>query len=175
MSSLNGKLYELTKYENGYLIFDQTYSATAFQPYIFVANATERSFHPFKEKTISDGTGAEVTADIFTFCGNMSRQVLVSDASSTFYGYSAGSFVQAGTTSGISISPYRAYFKKAASTDAPLINIMLADEDATALNQIQTALPSPTYYNIASMKAGNNISSLKKGIYIASGKKFVVR
>ena len=52
---------------------------------------------------------------------------------------------------------------------------MLADEDATALNQIQTALPSPTYYNIASMKAGNNISSLKKGIYIASGKKFVVR
>ncbi len=175
MGSLNGKLYELTNYENGYLIFEQTYSATAFQPYIFVANATERSFHPFKEKTISDGTGAEVAADIFTFCGNMSRQVLVSDASSTFYGYSVGSFVQAGTTSGISISPYRAYFKKAASNNAPLINILLADEDATALNQIQTAMPSPTYYNIAGMKAGNNISSLKKGIYIAAGKKFVVR
>ena len=175
MSSLNGKLYELTGYENGYLIFDQISSATAFQPYIFVANATERSFHPFTNKTIKTGEGEEVTAGDFTFIGSMARQTLISNATNIFYGYSNNEFIQAGTTTGVKISPYRAYFKKLASSQAPLINIRIVDETPTAISTIAAPSQANAVYNIAGQKVASSPAALKKGIYIVAGKKFVVK
>ena len=175
MEQLNGRLYDLSDYQNGYLIFNKVSSATAFRPYLFMANATERSFHPFTRKAIKDGTPSSVTAGDFSFVGTMSHMTLKSTSSTTIYGYSKGTFSQIGTSNGALINPYRAYFSKNANSTARLISASFLDDTPTAINQILLPLQPQHIYSITGIKQDKPLRELTKGVYIVDGKKYVVR
>jgi hypothetical protein len=107
----------------------------------------------------------------------MSRQNLVSNGTNTYFGYkeSDGTFIQAGTTNGVWINPYRCYFYTTGGSPAKLNNIVF--DDSTTGISTPTADASANTGNVYSIdgKMIESTSKLAKGVYIKNRKKIVIK
>ena len=174
VEALDGKLYELTDEQNGYLIFSEATTMTALRPYLFVADKGGKAFLQFKDKAIQNGTPVTVTAGNFAFTGTTDTEKLVSNSSTTYYGYSQNNFVQVGTTNGATMRPYRAYFSTTASASARPVDILFGGI-TTQLSNIKAAtVESAAVYDLQGRRVQPN-GRLQKGIYILNGKKIILK
>ncbi|MES5167313.1 alpha-amylase, partial [Prevotella melaninogenica] len=112
-AQLNGKLYQLTGAANGIFTLKSCNSIEAFKPYVFIANRTEKSLHPFQNKALLLGNAIPATIGEYSFVGTMSKVKKVSTVETSYYIYSAanGSFVKANNDGGVVIPAYRCYFQ----------------------------------------------------------------
>ena len=172
MQNLNGKVYALASYADGYLHFNEVNKVEAFTPYVFIANTTGQLLLPFKHKIVADGTAKSVTAGDFTFIGTVAKQTLNSNSTTTYYGYKAsdGSFVKIGSNG--NIAPYRAYFAQPTTSNAKLSGSMFNEDISTAIFNIQPTSSDNRWYTVS----GTAVEKpLRKGVYINNGKKYIVR
>ena len=97
-----------------------------------------------------------------------------------YYGMGGGKLIQSDGSNGL--NPYRWYMKVEArdyskykiSNAAKGITIkVLDDEETTGIDELRTASSNSSVYDINGRKVNEN--SLKPGMYIKNGRKFVVR
>lgn len=171
-----GNFYEFSNEEDGVLYFTSVTSTDAFKPYIFVSGTTKKCLASFTGKLIQSGSAQNVTKGNFTFVGSTTESLLKSNATTTYYGYSNGSFVKVGTNGGATISPYRAYFQTATSNARAPQNLVL-DGQTTDITSIQTSTqPQQTgIYTLSGVRMNTELNQLPKGIYIVNGRKLVIR
>ena len=178
MARLDGKVYALASYDDGYLHFNEVDEVEAFTPYVFIANTTGKSLMPFKRKIVEDGTALSATAGDFIFQGTVAKQTLNSDNTTTYFGYKAvdGTFVKIGKNG--KIAPYRAYFAQPNTSNAKLSGSLFDSADVpTAITQRPMDNGEHTeIYSIDGRRMNvTAIGDLHKGIYIINQKKVVVR
>ncbi len=181
VNKLDGKLYKMTDYNSttGTIYFTRVTSTEAYKPYMFLANTTAKSFEKFKWVAITTGNVSEDAVNGMHFVGTMSRQNLKSNTSSTYFCYkeSDGTFVQAGTTNGVNINPYRCYFYTNADGTAKINNVVY-DDNATGINSptVSTSNINGKIYSIdGRVVAAGSINQLPKGFYIVNGKKLLIK
>jgi hypothetical protein len=139
-----------------------------------VADKGGKAFLQFKDKAIQNGTPVTVTAGNFAFTGTTDTEKLVSNSSTTYYGYSQNNFVQVGTTNGATMRPYRAYFSTTASASARPVDILFGGI-TTQLSNIKAAtVESAAVYDLQGRRVQPN-GRLQKGIYILNGKKIILK
>ncbi|MCH4147919.1 MAG: alpha-amylase family glycosyl hydrolase [Prevotella sp.] len=183
VSKLDGKLYKMSNYDSktGTIYFTRVTSTEAYKPYMFLANTTAKSFEIFKWVPITTGSVSEDVINGMHFIGTMSRQNLVSsNTTNTYFGYKEtdGTFIQAGTTNGVNVNPYRCYFYTKADGSAK-INNMVFDDTTTGITTPSVNLQdhSGNVYSLDGriVRSAGSTSQLSKGIYIINGKKIVIR
>ncbi len=177
MQLLDGLLYELKEDRSGTLYFGRVDHMEAFRPYVFVANSDGAKFAPFGYKPMLEGTAKTDVAGEFAFTGVTDRTHLVSNSTTTYYGYreSDGVFVKVGTNQGANIGSFRAFFYTTSST--PAKQLVLMDDETTGIKQAtNTTNNDGNIYTIDGTWVGKNLnpSMLRKGIYIMNGKKIII-
>ena len=175
-AQLNGKLYQLTGAANGIFTLKSCNSIEAFKPYVFIANSTEKSLHPFQNKALLSGNAIPVTIGEYSFVGTMSKVKKVSTVETSYYIYSAanGSFVKANNDGGVVIPAYRCYFQTKSNAIAPA-KMQIADE-TTGLSTV-TLDSDDDIYTLNGLCLGKRFaqSKLPMGIYIYKGKKIFIK
>lgn len=174
MDKIMGKVYELTEYdENGYLIFNEVTKMKAYRPYVLIPLYDGIALSELKSKKLVDGEAGSVVAGDFSFIGTKEKLNLKSTDDMTYFGYSQGSFVQIGNTNGVDILPWRAYFGRPSSSNAPLIDMLFDESTGIGLVKGNTS-PVTAIYDLQGRKI-NASQKLSKGIYIINGKKMMVK
>ena len=96
-----------------------------------------------------------------------------------YYGMGGGELIQSDGSNGL--KPFRWYMKVesrdyskySVKNAAKTITIKVLDEETTGIAELQTANSNSSVYDINGRKVNEN--SLKPGIYVKNGKKFVVK
>ena len=180
--SLTGKMYEMSGYMNGYLLFSSVNHVEAFKPYIFIADETGRPFYKFAKKGMEEGEAQTVTMGDFSFIGSDNNQTVMSSSMTTCYDYNNNAFVEIGEETGMEVLPYRAYFTKSASSSATLKGILFDFEGvATSINPLKEGYGQMSkvegqkdgWYMLDGRKLQGNPNA--KGVYIYNGKKAVIK
>ena len=180
--SLCGRMYEMSGYMNGYLLFNSVDHVEAFKPYIFIADETGRPFYKFAKKGMEEGEAQTVTMGDFSFIGSDNNQTVMSNSTTTCYDYNNNAFVEIGEEPGMEVLPYRAYFTKNTSSSATLKGILFDFEGvATSINPLKEGYGQMSkvegqkdgWYMLDGRKLQGNPNA--KGVYIYNGKKAIVR
>ena len=180
--SLTGKMYEMSGYMNGYLLFNSVNHVEAFKPYIFIADETGRPFYKFAKKGMEEGEAQTVTMGDFSFIGSDNNQTITSNSMTTCYDYNNNAFAEIGEETGMEVLPYRAYFTKSASSSATLKGILFDFEGiATSINPLKEGYGQMSkvegqkdgWYMLDGRKLQGNPNA--KGVYIYNGKRAIVR
>jgi len=182
VSKTDGKLYKMSNYDSatGTIYFTKVTTTEAYKPYMFLANTTAKSFEIYKWIPITNGSASEDAINGMHFIGTMDRKQLISNTTSTYFGYkeSDGTFIQAGTTNGVYVNPYRCYFYTNAGSPAKISN-MIFDDSTTGMSvpSVNISNLSGNVYSLDGRMARNagGTNQLSKGIYIINGKKIVIR
>lgn len=187
-----GTFWRLESYdaETGEIRFEKVNEPAANTPYIFeAAGETTDPTQPFLSLTsktvpISSLEPVSVSTNDISFVGVNEKTHLVSgkdlsgnDAEVTYYGYKDGAFVQAGTTGGAYINPFRAYLMTPISpqtTSNARIKVLFDGEDSsTGIQVVKPEVKSMKEQPIYNMSGQRVKTPSKKGIYIIGGKKIV--
>lgn len=181
-----GKFWALEGYDpvNQELSFIEVDAPEANTPYLFEA-ASDKPFSSITSKLIPQSSLVEVEKDGFSFIGVNERTHLVSGvdesgnpANVTYYGYrlSDHSFVKVGTGDGAWINPFRAYIKTVSSNAGARINVLFDGEGGeTGIQVMKSAVETKGEQPIYNLSGQRVKTPNKKGIYIISGKKFIVK
>ena len=187
-----GTFWRLESYdaETGEIRFEKVNEPAANTPYIFeAAGETTNPTLPFlslTSKTVPASLLNPVTVSTndISFVGVNEKTHLVSgkdlsgyNAAVTYYGYKDGAFVQAGTTGGAYINPFRAYLMTPISpqtTSNVRIKVLFDGEiGETGIQVVKPEVKSMKEQPIYNMSGQRVKTPSKKGIYIIGGKKIV--
>lgn len=179
-NSLQGTVYAFTSEEAGVLKFTSVSSMEAYQPYVFIADATGQSFAAFNSKPVQNGEPKSVGHGRFVFHANTAQRSLVSDAATTYYAFRAsdGGFSKAGTIKGMTLKPYRSYFSTTLGGEARLSRFELATDMTTGLKAVFE--PGAAHTGIFTLggtrlSGKGNAAALPKGIYIQNNRKVIIK
>ena len=167
------KAYEFYGYENNELKFRKATSLSAGTPYVVYADAPATVGE--EGYIVRDVEFAETAPQSYggaSFVGTFSP--IAAPNMAGLYGVvpSTGHIQKGGT--GASIKGFRAYFQLPATADASNISMNFDGEIITGISMVQTAdTDASQVYDIAGRKAVEK--SLRKGVYIKNGRKYIVK
>lgn len=168
-----GDYYELSEVSGNQVVFTKVETPLANTPYVFIAK------DDYTTETISVPTieAGYTTIDDVTFQGIYDYKNLVSDATTTYYGFRAsdGTFVKVGTTKGAVIYPMHAYIKVKVngSESSKELRFFFEDNEATTIvGTLVDAEDKAELYDLS----GRRINTNKvKGVVVKNGKKLNVK
>ena len=178
-----GSFYQLKSFEddNAKVTFEPVTTTIAYRPYLFVAKIAT-PFISLSDKTIKESTGLlhKHTVDGVSFVGVLERTTVISNSQNSYYGFSGGKYKKAGTTTGASFNPFRAYLEASTATSGAKD---FFDVDYENITGIKTMHNDPSgnswYYDLQGRKVNENanaqLSTLKPGVYIINGKKILIK
>ena len=180
-----GSFYQLKSFDNGEnsakVTFEPVTTTIAYRPYLFVAK-TATPFIALSDKTIKESTGLlhKHTVDGVSFVGVLERTTVISNSQNSYYGFSGGKYKYAGTNTGASFNPFRAYLEASTATSGAKD---FFDVDYENITGIKTMHNDPSgnswYYDLQGRKVNGNanaqLSTLKPGVYIINGKKILIK
>ncbi|MGI6222753.1 MAG: starch-binding protein [Prevotella sp.] len=178
LSTVKGTVYAYTSESDGILHFNNVSSVEAYHPYVFIASETGKCFENFGEKSLANGVAKSITKGNFTFTGNLESRNLVSGNGITYFGYrgSDGTFVKVGTTKGVTISPYRAFFSTTTNVQA---KSSVFENNETGISTVvsMSGGNDNRVYNLNGVVVSRNGSTegLPKGVYILNHHKIIVK
>ena len=167
-----GTVYAYQDVRNQQLHYTPVESASANQPYLLLPNSGT-VVSGLGSKTIPVTSAGSSSADGFTFEGTLEPRQLVSDATTTYYGYleSSGKFIRVGTSTGAHCKPFRAFFSVATS-NALAKELGVVFDEATGIHSPNAVSDEQPVYGIDGRKARE--SQLRKSsIFIKGGKKVI--
>jgi hypothetical protein len=139
-------------------------SVPANTPFFLKATAASTSSFVFDEKTIVAGEPTKTVGDV-TLVGTYAKIDAVPEGS---YILSGGKFYLVNST--VSLKPTRAYVTVPAGAGAKsVLNVEV--DDATAIVGVESEVANSEVYDIA----GRKVSAPARGLYIANGKKVLVK
>lgn len=170
VSRIDGTLYEFKEEANGVLVFDVVNELKAYEPYVFVANQTGKSFEIFKDKTWMKGNPITVTKGSFSFKGTMTRLALRPLANTKYYAYNAadGQFSKAGSKYGITVKPSVCYFYSKDGSEAKIMELENGITNQISIEKmVNENDDNAPLYNLS----GQQVTKHYKGIVIQNGRK----
>ena len=146
---------------------------TAGKKTFFVKNTT---VYAAPEESYVD---CSTTIAKYTIIGTYSPIPSETMIANNYYGMGGGKLIQSDGSNGL--MPFRWYMKVesrdyskySVKNAAKTISIKVLDEETTGIAELQTANSNSSVYDINGRKVNEN--SLKPGIYVKNGKKFVVK
>ena len=154
--------YTVTDYANDNLKLAEATTVLANTPFFLKATAAG-SYFEFAEKTIVAGEPTKTVGDA-TLVGTYAKIDAVPEGS---YILSGGKFYLVNST--VSLKPTRAYITIAEPTEVSALGFTF--EDATAIVGVESETVNSEVYDIA----GRKVSAPARGLYIANGKKVLVK
>lgn len=168
-----GDYYELSEVSGNQVVFTKVETPLANTPYVFIAK------DDYTTETISVPTikAGYTTIDDVTFQGIYDYKNLVSDATTTYYGFRAsdGTFVKVGTTKGAVIYPMHAYIKVKVngSESSKELRFFFEDNEATTIvGTLVDAEDKAELYDLNGRRVSKNQA---KGVVVKNGKKLNVK
>lgn len=146
-------------------------TATAMEantPYIVKSTTAQPLFDGIEGVTIGDlSATTNITKGKLTMAGTYEPKTLNSDASNTYYVYDAadGAFVRVGSNA--TVKPFRGYIS-VSGAGARVLNF---NDGATVVNEVKNAETPTAIYTLQGIRS----DAKTKGLYIANGKKYVVK
>ncbi len=154
------------------------------RPYLIRAKSKGEKTITVKDATVSASENKSIdcstTIAKFTITGTYSTIHPETMIANNYYAMGGGKLIHSDGSNGL--NPYRWYLKVEArdyskykvSNAAKAITIkVLDDEETTGIDELQTANSNSSVYDINGRKVNEN--SLKPGMYIKNGRKFVVK
>ncbi|MBS7284345.1 MAG: carboxypeptidase regulatory-like domain-containing protein, partial [Prevotella sp.] len=166
-----GDYYELSAVSDNQVVFTKVETPQANTPYVFIAK------DDYTTETISVPTteaGATTIGDV-TFQGIYDYKNLVSDETTTYYGFRAsdGTFVKVGKTKGAVIYPMHAYIKVSGSESSKELRFFFEDNEATTIvGTLVDAEDKAELYDLNGRRVSKNQA---KGVVVKNGKKLNVK
>ncbi|MGM9725413.1 MAG: carboxypeptidase regulatory-like domain-containing protein [Prevotella sp.] len=166
-----GDYYELSAVSGNQVVFTKVETPQANTPYVFMAK------DDYTTETISVPTieaGAKTIGDV-TFQGIYDYKNLVSDETTTYYGFRAsdGTFVKVGKTKGAVIYPMHAYIKVSGSESSKELRFFFEDNEATTIvGTLVDAEDKAELYDLNGRRVSKNQA---KGVVVKNGKKLNVK
>lgn len=166
-----GDYYELSAVSGNQVVFTKVETPQANTPYVFMAK------DDYSTETISVPTteaGAKTIGDV-TFQGIYDYKNLVSDETTTYYGFRAsdGTFVKVGKTKGAVIYPMHAYIKVSGSESSKELRFFFEDNEATTIvGTLVDAEDKAELYDLNGRRVSKNQA---KGVVVKNGKKLNVK
>ena len=166
-----GDYYELSAVSDNQVVFTKVETPQANTPYVFMAKDN------YTTETISVPTteaGAKTIGDV-TFQGIYDYKNLVSDETTTYYGFRAsdGTFVKVGKTKGAVIYPMHAYIKVSGSEGSKELRFFFEDNEATTIvGTLVDAEDKAELYDLNGRRVSKNQA---KGVVVKNGKKLNVK
>ena len=166
-----GDYYELSAVSDNQVVFTKVETPQANTPYVFMAK------DDYSTETISVPTteaGAKTIGDV-TFQGIYDYKNLVSDETTTYYGFRAsdGTFVKVGKTKGAVIYPMHAYIKVSGSESSKELRFFFEDNEATTIvGTLVDAEDKAELYDLNGRRVSKNQA---KGVVVKNGKKLNVK
>ena len=166
-----GDYYELSAVSDNQVVFTKVETPQANTPYVFMAK------DDYTTETISVPTteaGAKTIGDV-TFQGIYDYKNLVSDETTTYYGFRAsdGTFVKVGKTKGAVIYPMHAYIKVSGSESSKELRFFFEDNEATTIvGTLVDAEDKAELYDLNGRRVSKNQA---KGVVVKNGKKLNVK
>ena len=152
-------------------------------PYLIRAKTTGKKTFFVKNTTVyaaeSGSVDCSTTIAKYTIIGTYSPIPSETMIANNYYGMGGGELIQSDGSNGL--KPFRWYMKVesrdyskySVKNAAKAITIKVLDEETTGIAELQTANSNSSVYDINGRKVNEN--SLKPGIYVKNGKKFVVK
>ena len=174
VSDVQGEVYEFASVEANTINFKKATTVEANKPYLIVATAA----NPFKATNVKvEATPAvmETVNGDYAHVGTYTKQEVISDATTTYYGYANGQFVKANTGT---LNPFRTMIK-ATNTAAPTTLSLKLDGEVTGIVGVNSELGKVNVYNLegklvrSQVAAATALQGLAKGVYVINGKKVV--
>lgn len=174
VSDVQGEVYEFASVEANTINFKKATTVEANKPYLIVATAA----NPFKATNVKvEATPAvmETVNGDYAHVGTYTKQEVISDATTTYYGYANGQFVKANTGT---LNPFRTMIK-ATNTAAPATLSLKLDGEVTGIVGVNSELGKVNVYNLegklvrSQVAAATALQGLAKGVYVINGKKVV--
>ena len=174
VSDVQGEVYEFASVEANTINFKKATTVEANKPYLIVATAA----NPFKATNVKvEATPAamETVNGDYAHVGTYTKQEIISDATTTYYGYANGQFVKANTGT---LNPFRTMIK-ATNTAAPTTLSLKLDGEVTGIVGVNSELGKVNVYNLegklvrSQVAAATALQGLAKGVYVINGKKVV--
>lgn len=183
-----GSFYQLKSFDNGEnsakVTFEPVTTTIAYRPYLFVAK-TATPFIALSDKTIKESTGLlhKHTVDGVSFVGVLERTTVISNSQNSYYGFSGGKYKKAGTTTGASFNPFRAYLEVSTAASGAKDFFDVDYENITGIktmhNEECIMQNDSAVYDLQGRKVNENanaqLSTLKPGVYIINGKKILLK
>lgn len=166
-----GDYYELSAVSGNQVVFTKVETPQANTPYVFMAK------DDYSTETISVPTteaGVKTIGDV-TFQGIYDYKNLVSDETTTYYGFRAsdGTFVKVGKTKGAVIYPMHAYIKVSGSESSKELRFFFEDNEATTIvGTLVDAEDKAELYDLNGRRVSKNQA---KGVVVKNGKKLNVK
>lgn len=166
-----GDYYELSAVSDNQVVFTKVETPQANTPYVFMAK------DDYTTETISVPTteAGATTIDDVTFQGIYDYKNLVSDETTTYYGFRAsdGTFVKVGKTKGAVIYPMHAYIKVSGSESSKELRFFFEDNEATTIvGTLVDAEDKAELYDLNGRRVSKNQA---KGVVVKNGKKLNVK
>lgn len=152
--------------------FEETTSLKAVHAYL-VKPTVDIVKPEFKNVTVSLGDSEKDGANGYFFEGRYSEKELLTDGTNLFLGAENKFYIP--TETGNIMKALRGYFvvPKGTSPSKMGINIDGETNYITTLNS--SAVVYGKVYNLNGQYVGNDVKSLKKGVYVVNGRKFIVK
>lgn len=152
--------------------FEETKSLKAVHAYLVKPTANIEN-PVFENVTVSLGDSEKDGADGYFFEGRYSEKELLTDGTNLFLGADNKFYIP--TETGKIMKALRGYFvvPKGTSPSKMGINIDGETNYITTLNG--SAVVYGKVYNLNGQYVGNDVKSLKKGVYVVNGRKFIVK
>lgn len=169
------KVAQVRKYSSmsgSVMNFEPTKSLKAAHAYL--VRPTANIENPvFENVTVSLGDSEKDGADGYFFEGRYSEKELLTDGTNLFLGADNKFYIP--TETGKIMKALRGYFvvPKGTSPSKMGINIDGETNYITTLNG--SAVVYGKIYNLNGQYVGNDVKSLKKGVYVVNGRKFIVK
>ena len=166
-----GDYYALSAVSGNQVVFTKVETPQANTPYVFMAK------DDYTTETISVPTteAGATTIDDVTFQGIYDYKNLVSDETTTYYGFRAsdGTFVKVGKTKGAVIYPMHAYIKVSGSESSKELRFFFEDNEATTIvGTLVDAEDKAELYDLNGRRVSKNQA---KGVVVKNGKKLNVK
>ena len=152
--------------------FEETTSLKAAHAYLVKPTANIEN-PVFENVTVSRGDKEKDGANGYFFEGIYSEKVLLTDGTNLFLGAENKFYVPTETDK--TLKALRGYFVVPEGTSASKMGINI-DGETTSISALNTAdAINGKVYNLNGQYVGNDVKSLKKGVYVVNGRKFIVK
>lgn len=152
--------------------FEETKSLKAVHAYL--VKPTVDIVNPeFKNVTVSLGDSEKDGANGYFFEGIYSEKELLTNGTNLFLGADNKFYVP--TKTGNKMKALRGYFVVPKGTSPSKMGINIDGETSYITTLNGSAVAYGKVYNLNGQYVGNDVKSLKKGVYVVNGRKFIVK